>query len=74
MPGWRRCAERTAARWTAAARWWLLCGTLRWLNRLHNYRLELDEALRSGELSRDEYESELPRGQALLSYLGCGGL
>lgn len=49
-------------------------GTLRWLNRLHNYRLELDEALRTGELSRDEYESELPRGQALLSYLGCGGL
>src|SRR5699024_1285079 len=48
-------------------------GTLRWLNRLHNYRLELDEALRTGELSRDEYESELPRGQALLSYLGCGG-
>ncbi len=49
-------------------------GTLRWLNRLHNYRLELEEALRAGELSRDEYENELPRGQALVSYLGCGGL
>lgn len=49
-------------------------GTLRWLNRLHNYRLELDEALRAGDLSRAEYEAELPRGPALLSYLGCGGL
>lgn len=49
-------------------------GTLRWLNRLHNYQLELDEAFRVGELSREEYRAELPRGRALLSYLGCGEL
>ena len=49
-------------------------GRMYWLNRLHNYRLELDEALRAGELSRAEYEAELPKGHALLSYLGCGGL
>ena len=49
-------------------------GELTWLNRLHNYRLELDEALQAGELSPEEYSAELPRGRALLSYLGCGGL
>lgn len=49
-------------------------GTFRWLNRLHNYQLELDEAFRAGELSREEYRAELPKGRALLSYLGCGGL
>lgn len=49
-------------------------GDLSWLNRLHNYQMELDEALRAGELSREEYRAELPRGRALLSYLGCGGL
>ncbi|MCD7867741.1 MAG: serine/threonine-protein phosphatase [Clostridiales bacterium] len=49
-------------------------GQLFWLNRLHNYRLELDAALRDGEISQAEYEAELPRGPALLSYLGCGTL
>ncbi|HIU01649.1 MAG TPA: serine/threonine-protein phosphatase [Candidatus Onthocola gallistercoris] len=49
-------------------------GQIFWLNRLHNYQLELDEALYSGELSQAEYEAELPRGHALLSYLGCGYL
>ena len=49
-------------------------GQLHWLNRLHNYRLELDEALKNGDISPDEYQAELPRGTALLSYLGCGEL
>ena len=49
-------------------------GKLVWLNRLHNYRLELDEALAAGEISPAEYKQELPKGHALLSYLGCGGL
>ena len=49
-------------------------GKLHWLNRLHNYRLELDEALRNGDISPEEYQAELPRGPALLSYLGCGEL
>lgn len=49
-------------------------GQMHWLNRLHNYRMELDEALQAGELSREEYEAELPRGHALLSFLGCDGL
>lgn len=49
-------------------------GQMLWLNRLHNYRLELDEALNSGDISPAEYEAELPRGAALLSYLGCGEL
>ena len=49
-------------------------GRLQWLNRLHNYQMELDEAFQRGELSQEEYHAELPRGRALLSYLGCGGL
>ncbi|MCD7757940.1 MAG: protein phosphatase 2C domain-containing protein [Clostridiales bacterium] len=49
-------------------------GQLMWLNRLHNYRLELDEALSEGAISQAEYQAELPRGAALLSYLGCGEL
>ncbi|MCD7856609.1 MAG: protein phosphatase 2C domain-containing protein [Clostridiales bacterium] len=49
-------------------------GQLIWLNRLHNYRLELDEALSEGAISQAEYQAELPRSAALLSYLGCGEL
>lgn len=45
-----------------------------WLNRLHNFRMELDEALSLGEITRGEYEAGLPKGAALLSYLGCGEL
>lgn len=41
-----------------------------WLNRLHNYKLELDEALSEGVISQEEYTAELPRGEALISYLG----
>lgn len=49
-------------------------GEILWLNRLHNYRLELELGLARGDLSPQEYELELPKGAALLSYLGCGGL
>lgn len=49
-------------------------GELVWLNRLHNYQLELDEALRIGAMDPAEYQAELPKGRALLSYLGCGEL
>ena len=49
-------------------------GKMLWLNRLHNYRLELERELARGDISPQEYELELPKGAALLSYLGCGGL
>lgn len=49
-------------------------GQLAWISRSHNYQMELDEALLEGNLSDAEYQAELPRGRALLSYLGCGDL
>lgn len=42
----------------------------------HNYRNELNDALIAGELSSDKYEKEISGNQteALISYLGMGGL
>ena len=40
----------------------------------HNYRTVIDEKLRTGELDMEEYEHELKRGEALISYIGIGNL
>lgn len=40
----------------------------------HNYKLLLDRMLASGQISRDKYESELPKAEALISFLGVGGV
>lgn len=40
----------------------------------HTYQAVLDEQLSSGKISREEYESELYRGKALVSYLGVNGM
>lgn len=40
----------------------------------HNYRLALEEGLASGEISREKYECEKGRGEALISYFGVGNL
>ncbi len=40
----------------------------------HNYRLLLDQKLASGKISQETYEEELPRGEALISFLGLGGI
>ena len=47
---------------------------IRSLTRMHNYNLKLDEMIRRGELSREEKERQGERGEALISYLGIGGL
>lgn len=40
----------------------------------HNYRLRLDEMLRGGDIGPDEYEKEMERGDALISYIGKGNI
>ena len=40
----------------------------------HNYRLALDEHLAAGAISEEEYQRELARGEALISFLGLGEL
>ncbi len=44
------------------------------ITREHNYRLVLDQSLRENRISREEYEAELKRGEALISYLGMGNV
>ena len=39
-----------------------------------NYRTVLGEKLRTGLITQEEYDAELPRGGALISYLGIGNL
>lgn len=39
-----------------------------------NYETVLNEQLRAGEITREAYERELPRGSALVNYLGIGQL
>ena len=48
--------------------------TLHTLTRSHNYNLQLDELVRTGEITSEEREAEGRRGEALISYLGIGGL
>lgn len=40
----------------------------------HNYRYILDKRLENGLISEKEYEHEIVRGDALISYLGMGGV
>lgn len=40
----------------------------------HNYYLLLDEKLKKGEITQVEYEREATRGEALISFLGNGGI
>ncbi len=44
------------------------------VNRDHNYRLRLDEALESGRITEELYQKEIIQGEALISYLGKGNL
>lgn len=43
----------------------MVCAT-----RAHNYGFLLDERLRLGQISPEEYQQELPRAEALVSYFG----
>ena len=40
----------------------------------HNYFLRLNDQLQAGEISDAEYQKEAPRGEALISFIGMGGL
>ncbi len=40
----------------------------------HNYKLKLDEQLAENKISLDDYRSKIADGQALISYIGIGGL
>ncbi len=44
------------------------------ITREHNYKLILDQSLRENAISREEYEEEIKRGEALISYLGMGNI
>ena len=44
------------------------------LTRMHNYHLRLEEMFQRGEIDREEKDREAVRGEALISYLGIGGL
>ena len=49
-------------------------GELVQATRDHNYFLRLHEQLKSGEISQVQFDQEAERGEALISYLGVGGL
>lgn len=49
-------------------------GHLEQLTRMHNYHLRLAEMLRSGEIDEQERDRQSMKGEALISYLGIGGL
>lgn len=40
----------------------------------HIYALSLDQQLQRGAISKDEYSKEMDRGDALISFVGMGGL
>lgn len=42
--------------------------------REHNYRMILDQLLKQGQVTEEKYQSELKKGEALVSYLGIGGI
>lgn len=44
------------------------------LTREHNYKLLLEESLQENAITYEEYERELVRGEALISYLGMNGV
>ena len=44
------------------------------VTRMHNYNLRLDQMVQSGELNEQERKAKSARGEALISYLGIGGL
>ena len=49
-------------------------GGIKVLTEAHNYFLRLNELLSRGEISDREYQAESVRGEALISFLGMGGL
>ncbi|MCC8066458.1 MAG: protein phosphatase 2C domain-containing protein, partial [Clostridiales bacterium] len=48
--------------------------TIRKINRMHNYSLRLEELYQKGEITAEEQRKAQVRGEALISFLGIGGL
>lgn len=44
------------------------------INREHNYRLNLDQMLRDGDITEEEYKAQENQAEALISYLGMGNM
>lgn len=44
------------------------------INREHNYRLSLDERLKNGQITEEDYKAEEDQADALISYLGMGNV
>ena len=40
----------------------------------HNYKMLLDRMLANGQMSQEKYDNELHKGEALISFLGLGGI
>ncbi len=40
----------------------------------HNYKMTLDNLLNAGKITRQKYQSEIGRGEALISFLGIGNV
>lgn len=49
-------------------------GELVQATRDHNYYLRLNEQLHNGEIDQETFQQESSRGEALISYIGMGGL
>ena len=49
-------------------------GQIAALTREHNYKLLLEESLKEDTITYEEYEQELEKGEALISYLGMNGI
>ena len=49
-------------------------GQIQCLTTPHNYQMLLRKRLQTGLITQEEYEQEFPRREALISYLGMGGL
>lgn len=44
------------------------------LTRDHNYKLDLDERLKTGKIDREYYDSQISKGASLVSFMGAGRL
>lgn len=44
------------------------------INREHNYRLSLNERLKNGQITEEDYKAEEDQAEALISYLGMGNV
>lgn len=54
--------------------YYLRGGRMNTVNRMHNYNLRIDEMLSRGEINDVQAREERRQGEALISFLGMGGL